>query len=358
MNYLFFDIECANCDNGNGKICSFGYVLTDERFNIIEYTDLIMDPKAKFKLRGYGNKHYIELAYPEDVFLASPPFTYYYERIKSMLTAPDTLIFGYAPENDAAFLRSEFERFSLPEVDFTFYDVQRLFRKIVPSEDKNLCSLSNACEELSIDTAFITHKSCDDAYATMLVLKELTNRTKKTANELISEHKTVRGELKQGEVRANYFKPKPELKAGEENYIKGVNKDNFRYLVRRLSLKKAKNGKICFSWLFEYRNYREMAVLISRLSELGYRYTSKLSEADYFVKKPAYMRGICRREKDIYEARSSNFDVNNASIKRKLKVYRFCDLLEMLSMTEDDLKKAGLGVDKLIEDMKNGNTVN
>ena len=50
MNYLFFDIECANCDNGNGKICSFGYVLTDTDFNILEYTDLIIDPTIVIKL--------------------------------------------------------------------------------------------------------------------------------------------------------------------------------------------------------------------------------------------------------------------------------------------------------------------
>ena len=54
MQYLFFDIECANCDGGNGKICSFGYVLTDENFNEIEKEDIIIDPKAPFHLRGWG----------------------------------------------------------------------------------------------------------------------------------------------------------------------------------------------------------------------------------------------------------------------------------------------------------------
>ena len=32
MNYLYFDIEC--CDGKH--ICSFGYVITDENFNILE----------------------------------------------------------------------------------------------------------------------------------------------------------------------------------------------------------------------------------------------------------------------------------------------------------------------------------
>ena len=357
MRYLFFDIECANCDNGNGKICSFGYLLTDEAFNIIEYCDLLIDPKAKFKLRGYGKKKYIQLAYPEAAFFASPPFTYYYETIKSMLTAENTMIFGYAPENDASFLRSEFERFSLPEVDFVFYDVQRLFKNIADKEDKNLCSLSHACEKLQIDTAFITHKSCDDAFATMLVLKELCKITGKSVPALVSENKIIRGELKTGEIIANYFKPKAELLPGEENYIKGVNKDNFRYLIRRLSMRGG-GSKICFSWLYEYRHYREMVILVNELSKLGYKYTSKLSEADFFVKKPTYVRGICRREKDIYEARNSSFEINNSNIKRKLKVYRFCDALEILGITDERLAELAKEADKLIEDMKNGNADN
>ena len=32
MRYLFFDIECCNGRN----ICEFGYVITDDKFNILE----------------------------------------------------------------------------------------------------------------------------------------------------------------------------------------------------------------------------------------------------------------------------------------------------------------------------------
>ena len=42
MKYLFFDIECANCFEGKGKICEFGYVLTDEAFNEIESKEIII----------------------------------------------------------------------------------------------------------------------------------------------------------------------------------------------------------------------------------------------------------------------------------------------------------------------------
>lgn len=42
MRYLFFDIECSE-----GKsMCSFGYVLTDEKFRILEKDDILMNPEA------------------------------------------------------------------------------------------------------------------------------------------------------------------------------------------------------------------------------------------------------------------------------------------------------------------------
>lgn len=52
MDYVFFDIECANCIEGQAKICSFGYVVTDEQFDVIEREDLIVNPKAPFLLSG------------------------------------------------------------------------------------------------------------------------------------------------------------------------------------------------------------------------------------------------------------------------------------------------------------------
>ena len=40
MDYLFFDTECANCLHGEGKICSFGYVRTDENFHVLKKKDI------------------------------------------------------------------------------------------------------------------------------------------------------------------------------------------------------------------------------------------------------------------------------------------------------------------------------
>ena len=36
MKYLFFDIEGANCYNYVSKMCTFGYVITNEKFEMFE----------------------------------------------------------------------------------------------------------------------------------------------------------------------------------------------------------------------------------------------------------------------------------------------------------------------------------
>jgi hypothetical protein len=51
MKYLFFDVECYNCHNGIGKICEFGYILTDENFKILAKDDIPMSPG-----RGHWNR--------------------------------------------------------------------------------------------------------------------------------------------------------------------------------------------------------------------------------------------------------------------------------------------------------------
>ena len=53
MRYLFFDIECAD---GNFKICEFGYVITDESFNILTKKNILINPQCRFNLTGRKGK--------------------------------------------------------------------------------------------------------------------------------------------------------------------------------------------------------------------------------------------------------------------------------------------------------------
>ena len=52
MKYLFLDLEMANSKNG-GKICEFGYVLTNEKFEILKEENLIINPNIERKSWDY-----------------------------------------------------------------------------------------------------------------------------------------------------------------------------------------------------------------------------------------------------------------------------------------------------------------
>ena len=98
MKYLSFDIEC--CDGQH--ICEFGYVIIDEKFNVLERDCITINPEYKFKLTGREKESDISLAFPEDVYYNSPTFDVYYERIKRILTTPDCQIIGFSLSNGAA----------------------------------------------------------------------------------------------------------------------------------------------------------------------------------------------------------------------------------------------------------------
>ena len=78
MKYLFFDVECANCFGGVGKICEFGYVLTDDKLNVIKRDDIPMCPGKgrgnRFHLTGRKHERDLVLAYDKDYYFSCPEF--------------------------------------------------------------------------------------------------------------------------------------------------------------------------------------------------------------------------------------------------------------------------------------------
>ena len=117
MKYLFFDIECSD-----GKhICSFGYVLTDCNFVVLEKKDILINPEAIFHTGAWSKAKReksekdrgITLAYPKEAFTSSPKFTEFYNEIKDLLTDADTKVIGFACDNDARFIMWATERYKL-----------------------------------------------------------------------------------------------------------------------------------------------------------------------------------------------------------------------------------------------------
>ena len=95
MKYLFYDIESSNGNRYEASICSFGYVETDENFNIIEEKDIIINPVTDF------SEYVIEvvgLAYHVSDFKSALRFKDVYKIIHDKLSQAD-LVFGFDIQN-------------------------------------------------------------------------------------------------------------------------------------------------------------------------------------------------------------------------------------------------------------------
>ncbi len=178
MDYLYFDIEC--CDGNH--ICSFGYVLADEKFCIARKDDILMDPKMPFKLGRDNFDPSVKLAYTEDEFRRHAPFNKVYPKIRELLSAPARRILGHSVASDIKYLNTACERYGLPKIDIIAYDTQKIYKQV--ARDKDMSKLESIMEKLSVDISHLAaHKSCDDAEMTMLAVKAMCERNACSAEQ-------------------------------------------------------------------------------------------------------------------------------------------------------------------------------
>ena len=207
MKYLFFDIECANCYNNCAKIFSLGYLITDEKFNILhEKEDVLINPKDRFD--WYVAKKM--MAYPREIFKDFPPFPDFYDRFKAMFEDPDTVVIGYAVTNDVHFLHDDCRRYGLAPFTYKFYDVQQLYaRQPINNTAKNLedSVLSWYGEEPEN-----MHRSDEDAYNTMRIMKAIAAFHNTDLPGVMEMFPDCGGETHEGAINYAWKKPEGEAK--------------------------------------------------------------------------------------------------------------------------------------------------
>ena len=180
MNFVFYDVECANCYDGKGKLCSFGYVVTDENFKVLKNDDILIDPNDEFQ--PYVLKHVIK--YREEDFNDKPRFNMVYMTIKDLLTNPKNISFGFDVANDLKYINDDCLRYKLPLIKAISYDIQAFYEMYEGSKEKK--SLGGLAQLLGVDLSSLTeHNSGDDAMMTMLVMKEIASKLKVSGLELI-----------------------------------------------------------------------------------------------------------------------------------------------------------------------------
>ncbi len=190
MDYLYFDMECAD---GN-HACSFGYVLANENFDVLEKRDLLINPECKFRLGRGGEEPYIRLSYKEKEFRKAPNFAKVYDEIRALLIAENRILLGHSISSDIGFLEKACTRYSKEYFSLEVYDTQKIYA--LCAREQQMRSLEYIVRELNIDAShLIEHKSCDDAEMTMLAAKALCERYECGIEEFLRQHRasTVSG---------------------------------------------------------------------------------------------------------------------------------------------------------------------
>ncbi len=193
MKFLFFDIECSNCFGKLPKMCEFGYVLTDEHFNVLRKNAIPMSPGRKnhanrFDLSIYKREPGFQWAYDFDTYFDSPEFPEYYDMIRELFTDGDTMVFGYAVYNDVHYLSSALQRYRLEEFAYDAYDIQ-VMMKFYSEKKERFVGLKNAFRGLCPASEFVKlqeHLSRDDAFMSMRVLQRMCENLGLTPSEMIN----------------------------------------------------------------------------------------------------------------------------------------------------------------------------
>lgn len=277
MKYLCFDIESS--DGGkNGSLCSFGYCIADENFNILEQDDILVNPKKPFNKRLFGTV--IKLAYTEEVFRSAPKFPKVYDRIVELFD-DDVTVVGFSIINDVNYLQDAIRTYRLPYISYNFYDVQLMYA-IHKRETRNY-SLGTAAAEFDIE--FLEHRSVDDAVATLKLLSCILRSENSTFDEFISRYNIVNGKIKRGFIKNCYT----------DTVFADIDYSNIKIKKRllnefMLTVSPIRNPKlpfshkvVCFDETLELNDISLTRNRIAKLYELGGRYTSGVESSNVFV---------------------------------------------------------------------------
>ena len=303
MKYLFFDIECANCYNNCAKIFSLGYVVTDENFNILhEKEDILINPRDRFD--WYVAKKM--MAYPRSIFGDKPPFPDFYPQFKEMFEDPDTMVIGYAVTNDVHFLHDDCRRYGLPSLAYRFYDVQQIYAR--QPENNTAKNLEDSLLAWCGIEAENLHRSDEDAYNTMLILKAIAAYHGTNLPGILEKYPDCGGETRDFQIDYAWKKPESEKKkrhrskkkkkteeASAEAVTDAANRmergsQNAALFVKYLeAVRPAKRIRkppllsghtVTVSLNYQRNHFNEMLYLVQMIVNAGGRYTLCTQEAD------------------------------------------------------------------------------
>ena len=269
MRILSYDIESTTGSHNDASMCTFGYCIADEKFNILEQRDIVMRPKtSRYEPR-------IKLHYDKSFIKAQQPFPYWYDEIKTLFSSCD-LIIGFSVSNDVDFLNNACQAYKLDKIVYDFVDVQLLHKTVYNKQ--NMCGLEGVANDFGIE--YLAHRSDEDARVTLLVLKRMADDLNLSVEDLLRKFHITPGVNGQTETvpctNGTYTKK-------EINYLINLFIENNRRHSRRykggLSYK-----SFAFSDEIRYGDIDLYRKLIKRVYDLNGR-VGQIENCNHFVTK-------------------------------------------------------------------------
>lgn len=269
MKLLFLDLELAHSKNG-GKICEFGYVKTNEKFEVIKQENLIINPNIKRKdWDWYALKKILNRKVEQ--YENEKTFDKYYPKIKTIIEDVD-YIFGHSLHNDVKAIKAELDNNNYPALIFDFYDVKNCFKEYL--NVKKDTGLIKICNILGISIEGKEHDAMYDSINTMLILKYIAEKEKLTIEEIISLCPT----MKMNSVDC-LLKKKNNQK---------VNKKSLKYIIENTRKDNngndsLKNKKVYICYTFTKQLITETKNLVQLIINEGGEVVRKTEDADIFI---------------------------------------------------------------------------
>ena len=273
MNLLFFDTECANCNDGDGKICSFGYTLTDQNLKVIKKADILIDPRAKFYLpKG------IKLGYPTREFRRHPPFDAAYIQLKELFEGAD-FVLGHAIYNDARYLISECQRYKKQGFNFEFYDTQLLYMRY--NGLKAQIGLDKIIQDMG-GSEIVFHRSDEDAFASMLTLKQICFKEGRSAAEILNESAECMGGISGGGLKLPPMVDLPPKPSKVINALYALGSGRI-CLSDACAVEGVCGKKFCFENGYLQENSGQAIYILNEIKAAGGIFERRLSKADFII---------------------------------------------------------------------------
>jgi DNA polymerase III epsilon subunit-like protein len=278
MNFLVFDIEAANGFKPY-SICSFGYCLADENFNVLTKKNIWINPKCKYNLNGTRENVGINLHLDKDLLDSSPDFSEVYGTIKELLTNPDIVVVGHAVESDVTMLNRACQHYKLPCIEFNFICSQLLFRLF--KGEKDVRALSKIADEIGL--TYNAHTSDEDALASLYTLKYLTEKTGKSIEQLLTDYSIRIGSNK------NFVITRTVSLTGQisKRNITKQSVEQITQYIKTSRLKptgqRYKNKLFCLSRQIEISGQQVWQPIIDCIYQNGGKYTAKISKCNFYL---------------------------------------------------------------------------